>query len=113
MIHYSVQLWLKETLDGNGKKLEEVRITLWNLETWELVSQLPIQETIDEIMKLKLTRHGVSEPNFEIWKIDILFEVSSDLIVIGANVSIDTGMWSLILFWKLDASNPAVPNFMT
>jgi len=39
--------------------------------------------------------------------------VSSDLIVIGANVSIDTGMWSLILFWKLDASNPAVPNFMT
>jgi len=106
-------LVLNETLDGAREKLEEVRITLWNLETWELVSQLPIQETIDEIMKLKLTGHGVSEPNFEIWKIDLLFEVSSDIIVIGANVDVETGMWSLSLFWKFDASNPAVPNFMT
>ena len=110
---YGKTLVLKEILDGARERLEEVRITLWNIETWEFVSQLPIQETINEIMKLKLTMHGVSEPNFEIWKIDLLFEVSSDLIVIGANVSIDTGMWSLILFWKLDASNPAVPNFLT
>ena len=113
---YGKTLVLKEILDGARERLEEVRITLWNIETWEFVSQLPIQETINEIMKLKLTMHGVSEPNFEIWKIDLLFEVSSDIIVIGANVDIDTGtMWSLLLFWKFDASNPAValPNFMT
>jgi len=101
-----------------GWEESEERISLWNTETWSRVCDLPLEETVDEILK---AINGVCGKRFKILE-EFEFEnflVSSDILVVLVYLHdwddmIDmSAIAAIALFWKFDASNPVAPLFFT
>jgi len=98
------------------ESLEEVKITLWNIEDWSFVCEVPLHETINGILKSKYEDEETdTNINIEVQS-DIFVEVCKDVFVVYVNVrdgDDSINFKSLALFWKFDASNPAVPSLLT
>jgi len=109
LISYDNTLILQEIF----YKYSKVKITLWNINSWLFVCEIPLQETVDGILKPK--NGGVDEKISFNCKLHLQIEVNKDLLVVnvGVNDMEVSHVKSLAIFWKFDASNPAIPTFFT
>jgi len=103
-------LVLHEIFHELNEDRTEDKISLWNTETWAFVCYLPVQETMNEILKSK---YGDSDK----YIIEIVLLVSSDILVVWVYLNDNNvrDMNGLTLFWNFDASNPdsRAPSFLT
>ena len=94
-------------------EVPEIRITMWNIEPWEFVFELPFTETLNDVFK---SISGVSGRQLSLkyaWNFHL--EVSSDMLVVCVNINERnfSNVRALMLFWNFDASNPATSSFLT
>ena len=94
-------------------EVPEIRITMWNIEPWEFVFELPFKETLNDVFK---SISGVSGRQHSLkyaWNFHL--EVSSDMLVVCVNINARnfSNVRALMLFWNFDASNPASSSYFT
>merc|ERR1719378_1139652 len=66
-------------------KVPEIRITMWNIEPWEFVFELPFKETLNDIFK---SISGDSGRQLSLkYALNFHLEVSSDMLVVCVNIN--------------------------